>query len=407
MLKRIFAFHPAISFFVFLTMLSHAFLAQTGTVNSGSTEMTPVVEAMCGKRVALLGESPTHGFGKTFAYKAELVRRLVEECHYNALFVESGVYDFLHIDQQIRSGQPATEEMVSAAIGGLWANKEVHSLIPFLTQKVREGTLSLGGMDDQSGRGSWAVHGLDNQMIPYLAEADKANCRSILQRHLLWKYTEDAPYSQADKASLLGCFDRIESGIASQEKNANPTTEEDLIMVRSLRRNISRDFTLDNSRNDSGAAALWNNARDLSMAENFRWLYKQLPANSKVIVWAATVHLAKENIPTNSRTPLGYYIRQQFGEASYALGFTALSGQYALGPNPAKPLSDAPPESLEARVFTGNRQQTVFLNRDELKRLGVIPGRVLGTAFQSAHWDELFDGLVVIREERVPEFLGK
>ncbi len=33
----------------------------------------------------------------------QLVRRLVEECHFNALFIESGVYDYIHIDQALSS----------------------------------------------------------------------------------------------------------------------------------------------------------------------------------------------------------------------------------------------------------------------------------------------------------------
>jgi len=35
-----------------------------------------VVRDLCGKSVAMLGESPLHGFGKTLEFKVELVRRL-------------------------------------------------------------------------------------------------------------------------------------------------------------------------------------------------------------------------------------------------------------------------------------------------------------------------------------------
>src|SRR5690349_21215418 len=68
-----------------------------------------VVHALCGKRVALLGESPVHGFGETLEFKAELVRRLVEQCHYNALFVESGTYDYIDIEAKLKSGQEVTD----------------------------------------------------------------------------------------------------------------------------------------------------------------------------------------------------------------------------------------------------------------------------------------------------------
>src|SRR5438045_7929684 len=77
-----------------------------------------VVRDLWGKSVAMLGESPLHGFGKTLEFKVGLVRRLVDECHFNAFFIESGIYDFLNIQRRLKSGQEVTEPMVAAAIGG-------------------------------------------------------------------------------------------------------------------------------------------------------------------------------------------------------------------------------------------------------------------------------------------------
>ena len=84
-----------------------------------AAETDRVVRDLCGKSVAMLGESPLHGFGKTLEFKVELVRRLVDECHFNAFFIESGIYDFLNIQRRLKSGQEVTEPMVAAAIGGL------------------------------------------------------------------------------------------------------------------------------------------------------------------------------------------------------------------------------------------------------------------------------------------------
>src|SRR3954467_11981179 len=62
-----------------------------------AAETDEVIRDLCGKSVAMLGESPLHGLGKTLEFKAQLVRRLVDECHFNAFFIESGIYDFLNI----------------------------------------------------------------------------------------------------------------------------------------------------------------------------------------------------------------------------------------------------------------------------------------------------------------------
>ncbi len=81
-----------------LISMGVAFLPAAGQSTGSAAEIKdtdPVVHALCRKSVALLGESPVHGFGKTLEFKAELVRRLIDECHYNALFVESGTYDYI------------------------------------------------------------------------------------------------------------------------------------------------------------------------------------------------------------------------------------------------------------------------------------------------------------------------
>src|ERR1041384_7998735 len=110
-----------------------------------AADTDPVVRDLCGKSVAMLGESPLHGFGKTLEFKVALVRRLVDECHFNSFFIESGIYDFLNIERSLKSGQNVTEPMVAAAIGGIWATREVQPLIPFLLEKAKGGGGGAGG----------------------------------------------------------------------------------------------------------------------------------------------------------------------------------------------------------------------------------------------------------------------
>ena len=133
-----------------------------------NTDAGLIVRELCGKNVALLGESPLHGFGKTLQFKVGLVRQLIEECHYNALFMESGIYDFLNIQKKSKSGQDVTESMIAAAIGGIWATREVQPLIPFLREKSRTGNLTIGGLDDQLGRGIYAQREMSSDLVEYL-----------------------------------------------------------------------------------------------------------------------------------------------------------------------------------------------------------------------------------------------
>ncbi len=365
-----------------------------------------VVQELCTKRVALLGESPLHGFGKVLQFKVEVVRRLVDGCHYNALFFESGSYDFLNIRKKLESGREMSRSMIAAAIGGIWANGEVEALIPFLLEHAQNGKLVLGGLDDQIGRGSYASLGMPADLVHYLQGGAKANCLSILQRHFRWEYTGDAPYSFKDKTLILGCLDTIESGIAKAGPGDERFREYDLAMVGSLKRSFARDFKSD-TREDHDSAVQTFNERDESMYKNFQWLMSRLPAHSKAIVWAATIHVAKDLGPVpgdEGMISLGSYIHREFKDQSFALGFSAYSGAYAMTRQPVRQLTIAPANSLEGQAFAVDEADTHYFDLNHLHTYGSIAARPLGADVRAAKWDEVLDGLLVFREERPPEF---
>jgi erythromycin esterase-like protein len=369
-----------------------AFLGLCVGVHAAETDRA--VRDLCGKSVAMLGESPLHGFGKTLEFKVELVQRLVNECHFNAFFIESGAYDFLNVQRRLKSGQEVTEPMLAAAIGGLWATREVQPLIPFLLEKAKAGSVVLGGLDDQLGRGTWAQREMPADLAGHLAGGEKSRCLAILQRHLLWQYGSDSPYGAQDKALILECLDRVDG------------SEYDAAMVDNMKRLLARDF-----RADAGAGAdsrvRDGNDRDRSMYSNFRWLMARLPAQSKVIVWAATTHAAKELSGVSGAegaVSFGSYVRREFGNRAFALGFSAYSGSYAMTGQPVRQLSAAPDDSMEARTVAGGES---YVSLSELRKMGAIAGRALGAGFKRARRDEVVDGMVVFREERPPEFVRR
>ncbi len=394
----------------FVFLMVGAFLTCPNRASSQTTEfpeIRPVVQAMCGKSLALLGESPVHGFGKTLTFKVELVRALVDQCHYNALVFESGLYDFLHIQEQLRSGRALTDSTIAAAIGGLWANKEVEPLIPFLRDRGTSGRLILGGMDDQLERGTWAQSGMSSDLTAYLPADDRARCLAILQKYMLWQYTADAPYEPQDKAGILDCLNRIDARIHETQPSHAPWRNDDAAMIDSLRRRFERDFP---GPLPAGAdETTWGtNARDRSMYQNFRWLLSRLPPHSKVIVWTATSHAAKElsSVPGDKdRIPLGSFLRHDFGSRAFVLGFSAYSGSYAFVNQPVRELSPAAENSLEGRAFAGRQGDAVYLSRRELRKIGPIAARPLGTNFVTTRWDKVLDGLVIFRREQAPVYL--
>jgi erythromycin esterase-like protein len=388
-----------------------AFMSAAGQSASPAGEIKGadlVVHALCGKGVALLGESPVHGFGKTLEFKVELVRRLIDECHFNALFVESGAYDYINIQKKLKSGQDVTDSMISAAIGGLWATKEVQPLIPFLRARVKAGSVTLGGLDDQLGMGTYAQREMPSDLVQYLQGDERSRCLATLQKHMLWQYTDDAPYGPSDRAKVVGCLDRIEDRLSQPGESKPPWAEEDRAMIDSLKRSFARDFPEQFAKSADPDVA-WNE-RDRSMYLNFRWLLSRLPGHGKIIVWTATIHAAKDLSGVSGfegRVPLGSYIRRDFKDRAFTLGFSAYSGSYAFVGQPVRQLSAAPDGSLEWRLFANRASDTVYISLQQLRNFGSVGARPLGTSFQTARWDDVLDGLVVFREERAPEYLHR
>ena len=361
-----------------------------------------VVHDLCDKRVALLGESPTHGFGKTMEFKAEVAQRLVDECRYTALFFESGTYDFLHIQRMLKAGDPVTQAVIAAAIGGLWANADVAPLIPFLAERVRQGAVVLGGLDDQLGRGTYAQNQMPADLVRYLGGDDRARCLGVLQKHMLWQYTSETPYNANAQAAILGCLGQIEAKVSSAARTVDG--EDDLAMIRNLKRTITRDYDPDPRPGPDRETQSFNE-RDKSMYENFRWLASGLPRDAKIIVWTANNHAAKDlsGVPGQAgRISLGSYLHREFKGDAFALGVSAYAGSYARVGQPVRQLEPAADSSLEARAFASGDTSTSYLDAARIRAFGRIAARPVGTTFSAANWSEVFDGLVIVRDERPP-----
>jgi hypothetical protein len=246
--------------------------------------------------------------------------------------------------------------------------------------------------------------------VAYLQGDEKARCLTILQRHTLWQYTDDFPYGPKDKALILGCLDSIETGLTKTPSSAAPFREYYTEMVESLKSLFGWDFR-QNVPKGVDEGILDRNDRDHWMYMNFRWHLSRLPAHSKVIVWAANVHVAKDlsHVPEEEGlVPFGFYVRRQFKDRAFALGFSAYSGSYAFVGQPVRQLSDAPDTSLEWQSFANRGDSdTSYITLKQLRKFGPVGARPLGISFKTARWDDVLDGLVVFREERPPEYLHR
>jgi erythromycin esterase-like protein len=359
--------------------------------------LAAAVHDLCNRDVALLGEAD-HGDGRTVAFKAALVRELVVRCHYNALLFEGSHYEFLNFSRRLRTGQNVSPEMVSAAIGGLWKfDRELAPLIPFLFERARSGRLVIGGIDDQLGgfEQPFANDGLPAELTAYLEGDRRALCREILRRRIYHDY--QGPDSGPDRARERQCLAEIGQAVSRSEA-LGPTAREELLeMVANAERYIGRDIT-DRAR--------YIHERDRSMYLDFRWLAGRLPPRSRIIVWAATSHIAKDAAVTGDYVGarnLGSFLHEIYGQRAFALGFSAYSGSHRWGGSePTRNLPVAAPGSLEATAMAGSRADAAYLGPARLAGLGTIQGSLFLHERMLTRWSALLDGIVVFREERPP-----
>jgi erythromycin esterase-like protein len=168
-------------------------------------------------------------------------------------------------------------------------------------------------------------------------------------------------------------------------------------MISAAERCISRDFSSD---------AEYTVNRDRSMFQNFQWLLRQKRRRNKVILWAATVHIAKQANPAwgdHTGTNFGSLVHQQYSSRAFSLGFSALTGSYKeIGRRAIQQMPTAPSDSVEANALRGNNSDAVYVGPTQLAALGTAPGAFFHHSYQTLLWSTFLDGVVAFREEHPP-----
>ncbi|MFC0682699.1 hypothetical protein ACFFGH_33125 [Lysobacter korlensis] len=343
-----------------------------------------VVRDVCDRDLVLLGELPGHGEAVGFALKARIVQRLVERCGFDAVLFEAGDYDFIGFEQAVARGD-AKAARLDNAIGGFWSNVELAGFRSWLFDQAVRRRLVVGGIDDQPGATSRHASAVMPALVAaQLPATDAATCQQAVARNLDWTYDKTHRFDAPERERLQVCARQALARYADNDASS------DRLMVESLFHYFSRQ-----NRSPEGRE------RDRSMHRILDWYRERLPKGSKVVVWTATSHAAREQgaLPWK---PLGALLAGA-GETDMAtIGFTALSGESGRRGSKRARLPELPDDALEARALTSGAQAR-YLNNQALRAHDGRTSRLFGKA-QVDRWSRHFDGVVVVREERAPTF---
>lgn len=354
--------------------------------------MDRLVADVCGKQVVLLGEDSHHGSGSTLEAKAEIVERLIGECHFSAVFFESQVYDFIGLREAL-SDKLATPAQVADSIGGLWSTTaEMDPLIDYLFRAASDRQVVLAGLDLQTGGATnfYTQQRLPSRLARYLEGRERARCEVALHRLTNWEYDDESLYDDNAIRQLRSCLVDIQAGIA---KHADTSAADSTFMASNLMQSLDMP-------SDAGL-------RDAAMYKNFLWLRQRLPANAKIVVWCATIHARKTGADQpGAATPMGAYIHELLGARAAAIGFSALSGSYGRMGRQTVELIPAAPDSLEGRALAHYDGPVRYVDSRQLHAYGKIAGRAIEYGKpQSRDWGDVIDGLVVLRQEQPPHYV--
>ena len=359
-------------------------------------ELGRLVTEVCAKQTVLLGEDGHHGSGATLDVKVDLVKRLVDECGFNAVYFESSIYDFNDLQRQLDQ-RSASPEMLADSIGGIWSmTSETDPLIAFLFNKAKAGKVYLAGLDPQFGSATsvYTKSALPIEFGDFLTLPRRQQCVAEIERLSNWTYDDNQQYLDA-RAGLRECAVDIEKGISRQGKSERSAIA--AIMVKNFRRHL--DLSSGNSFNK----------RDKAMYDNFVWHQAHRPDRTKTIVWCATIHAAKNlSFLAPDRRPLGSFIHALQKDSAMAIGFTALGGSYGRNKQAPTSLEPVTPESLESRTFEGARDDVIYLDHKQLAALGTISARALDYAKpMKTDWTDVVDAMLVLRNEHPPHLVRK
>lgn len=343
-----------------------------------------VVKAVCQKQIVLLGELPSHGEAHAFDAKSRIADQLIAQCGFTALLFEAGIYDFIGL-QRAATVNTATQQQLDNAIGRFWWTRELTPWRSALFDAATKRRVVVGGLDDQvSITSHYAQSELPRLIATASSEGTATECRQTVSRNLGWTYDAKTPFDEQEQRRLRECA-RNAAGAASANRSFDAA---DRVMLENFARFAGRQ--------GQGAAV----GRDESMFQNLSWHLDRLPSNSRVVIWTATVHAAKQR-GARSETPLGARIVERWGDRVGAVGFTAYAGQTSRAGRAASPVPDAPSGSLEALATSA--ATWAVLDSDKLRSIGRVPSRLLGN-FTSETWSDYFDAVVVIRNEAAPTF---
>ncbi|HJQ38130.1 MAG TPA: erythromycin esterase family protein [Thermoanaerobaculia bacterium] len=391
------------------------------------SDLEPLRRTLSGVRVVMLGEQ-SHGDGTTFLAKTRLIRFLHERMGFNILAFESGLYDCPKAWEFLVNGEEPRAAL-SRGIFAIWSkSREVQPLLDYIGDEAKSAhPLEVAGIDSQT-TGSAAEQFLAADLAAYLSRIDPKLAEGAewdrvarvigLLNQSAWELREAPVPSAEEQAAFARTIERWQSLIAARDRS--PATQpwsgsfwrQLLASLRAFAEQDWRtDYTTNATRVDGTPVSVFT-MRDVQMGKNLIWLANERYPREKIIVWAATGHIARAlpsvrtSDPKYARlytgwTPMGEIARKTLGEQLYALGFLSYEGEAARFAAKTATIVQSSRDSLED-LFARASFESALLDFRHLPAghwlRSPLTAKLLGHTEMQADWTGVVDGVVFLRK---------
>lgn len=271
-----------------------------------------------GVKVIGLGEA-SHMSGHSITAKIKMVKYLHEQCGFDTLAFESPMYELSVLDEKFKSGNIKKDDFLRN-ISGVWNIREMNELYFYIaeTQKSNRPLTVIGfdsscfrnrGIGDIEGNYKKFTERLINESTLTI-ELDSTFYNSV--HNVIANAYSHKKVAPSDTLILNEKFELIRNIIASGELVNNDYYS----FWKQITDNLQTLYTQNYNPN----------SRDRQMAENV--MYYQKKNNSRMIVWAATYHLANDitSVKKLKGKPTGIFLKEKLGNQYYSIAFVPYQG---------------------------------------------------------------------------------
>ncbi|KTF18357.1 erythromycin esterase family protein [Pseudoalteromonas sp. H105] len=282
-------------------------------------------DAVADKRIVYLDEL-THGEHEVFALKSRLVKYLHQHHDFDALILESGLFDVNEIDKAARHSKD--KRIVDMAAGNIFfsyaQDPAFLGLMDYIdAQRNTQNPLALSGFDGRlSGEFSQAsfVVSLGKQLQSLqlsdsLLLADWPKFSKQLQATLTRNFVDldEVEINQHIQTGYqyMDALNRADNSPGLDSPSYYARLLEGVVRLFEVHYTVRRF-----------------DEHDLVMANNIHWLLQNTYKDKKVIIWGHYVHVNRQGYLSSRANNVTKALDKAYGQESYIVNFAAMSGEY-------------------------------------------------------------------------------